>query len=86
MVIGDGKANKGGIVVYGYSDGGKFMGVIDGDPELASLGQHHGQIKDHFDLVADWWQKFGLIDHKPAFEGGVSLAPFKVLVESGYGG
>ena len=85
LVIGDGKDKKGGIVVYGFSDGGKFMGVVDGDPELAALGQHHGQITDHFGLVSDWWQKFGLIEQKPAFEDGVSLTPFKVLVESGYG-
>ncbi|MEG6508780.1 ABC transporter substrate-binding protein [Methyloligella sp. 2.7D] len=87
LVIGDGtEENKGGIVVYGYSDGAKFMGVVPGDPELAALGQKNGQIKDHYDLVSDWWVKFGLIDDKPAFEDGVSLTPFEVLAESGYEG
>jgi NitT/TauT family transport system substrate-binding protein len=87
LVLGDGTPQKpGGIVVYGFSDGAKFMGAMPGDPKLGDLGQHNGQIKDHFDLVADWWLKFNLIKTKPDFDEGVSLVPFKVLVASGYKG
>ena len=85
LVVGDG-SEVGGIVIYGFSDSAKFMGAMDGDPELEALGQHNGQIKDHYDLVSDWWVKFNLIDEKPAFEDGVSMKPMQVLVDSGYEG
>ena len=83
-VIGpDGKPHKGGIVVYGLKDAGQFMGLVDGDPTMADLGQTHGQIKDHFNLTSEWWVKFGLIDKKPPFEDGVSLKPMQELLASG---
>ncbi|NIJ43367.1 NitT/TauT family transport system substrate-binding protein [Parvibaculum indicum] len=84
-VIGpDGKPHKGGIVVYDFEDSARFMGVKEGDPVLAGLGQTHGQIEDHFDLTASWWVKFGLIDEKPPFDGGVSLKPMQALAASGF--
>lgn len=81
-VIGDdGGPNKGGLVVYGAEDVGRFMGTYPGDPELGDLGQHHGQIKDHFELTATWWKKFGMIEDVPPFDGGVSLAPMTALAK-----
>lgn len=82
-VIGaDGSPTEGGLLVYGLSDAARFMGVADGDPELGGLGQGNGQIRDHFALTAEWWQRSGMIDAVPDFEAGVSLAPMQALVEA----
>lgn len=79
-VIGDdGGPAEGGLVVYGFADSARFMGAIPGDPELGALGQSNGQIRDHFDLTATWWDRFGLIEGMPAFADGVSLAPMEAL-------
>ena len=81
-VIGsDGSFHQGGIAVYGFENAARFMGLKPGNPPL---GQKNDQIEKHYQMVSDWWVKFGLIPDVPPFDKGVSLEPMKTLVDEGY--
>ena len=67
-VIGDeGHSAKGGLWVYSLDEAAAFMGVAKGD---APLGQSNGEVTDLWNLLSDWWLKFGLVKEKHPMEKG----------------
>jgi NitT/TauT family transport system substrate-binding protein len=78
-VIGeDGHFVKGGLWVYSLEEAAAFMGVGPGDPPL---GQTNGGIAGLFDLLTEWWLKFGLIKEKHPLEAGVEKSVLATVVE-----
>jgi NitT/TauT family transport system substrate-binding protein len=68
-VLGNtGKSREGGLYMYDLDEAARFMGVKPGAPPF---NQHNAQIKDHFALTNQWWQKFGLVKGPQKFEDGV---------------
>ena len=84
MVLGkDGSRIDGGLYVYNFMDAAQFCGVAPGDPPF---GQTNGQMADHWNLVSEWWVKFGLIKEVTAPENGVECSLHKELYDAGYRG
>jgi NitT/TauT family transport system substrate-binding protein len=84
LVLGkDGTSLDGGLYVYTFMEAARFCGVVPGDPPF---NQTNGQMRSHYDLVADWWIKFGFIKEKVAYEKGVECTLHKELFDSGYRG
>lgn len=75
-VIGQG--GGAGIYVFNLEEAARFMGLLPGDPPL---GLANGQIRKHWELVSDWWLKFGLIRTRHPIEAGVSFEPLKTLID-----
>lgn len=77
-VIGtSGKFYEGGLYMYDLDEAARFMGVKPGEPPF---GQHNGQIRAHFALTSQWWQKFGLVEGEPRPEDGVDPSVIAALV------
>lgn len=84
LVIGkDGSRLDGGLYVYDFMEAAQFCGVAPGDPPF---GQTNGQMSDHWDLVSEWWVKFGLIEEKQPPSAGVECDLHHELYETGYRG
>jgi NitT/TauT family transport system substrate-binding protein len=84
LVLGkDGSRIDGGLYVYDFLESARFCGAAAGEPPF---GQTNGQMRTHYDLVADWWIKFGFIEKKVAYEKGVECSLHKELYDSGYRG
>jgi len=84
LVLGkDGSGVDGGLYVYDFMEAARFCGVVPGDPPF---GQKNGQVVDHWNLISDWWVKFGLIKEVKAPETGIECDLHRELYESGYRG
>ncbi len=84
LVLGkDGSRLDGGLYAYDFLEAARFCGVVSGEPPFK---QTNGQMRTHYDLVADWWIKFGFIKKKVAYEKGVECTLHKELYDSGYRG
>lgn len=84
LVLGkDGTSLDGGLYVYDFMESARFCGAVAGEPPFK---QSNGQMRSHYDLVADWWIKFGFIKKKVAYEKGVECTMHKQLYDSGYRG
>jgi NitT/TauT family transport system substrate-binding protein len=77
-VIGtSGKSREGGLYMYDLDEAARFMGVKPGAPPF---GQQNGQIRAHFALTNQWWQKFGLVKAPQKVEDGVDASVIAALV------
>jgi len=84
LVIGkDGSRLDGGLYVYDFLEAAQFCGAAPGDPPFK---QSNGQMQAHYDLVSDWWLKFGIMESKMPLDKGVDCSLHKELYESGYRG
>lgn len=84
LVLGkDGTGLDGGLYVYDFMEAARFCGVVSGEPPF---GQKNGQMSDHWELISDWWVKFGLIKEVKAPETGVECDLHGELYEAGYRG
>jgi len=84
LVLGkNGSSLDGGLYVYDFMESARFCGAVPGDPPF---NQTNGQMRDHYDLVAGWWLKFGFIKTKVGYEKGVDCTMHKQLYDSGYRG
>ena len=84
LVIGkDGSRLDGGLYVYDFLEAAQFCGAAPEDPPF---NQANGQMQAHYDLVSDWWLKFGIIESKVEIEKGVDCSLHKELYDSGYRG
>ena len=84
LVIGkDGTSLDGGLYVYDFMEAAQFCGAAPGTPPFE---QTNGQMSDHWNLVSEWWVKFGLIESVQAPETGVDCALHQELYDSGYRG
>ena len=84
LVIGkDGTGLDGGLYVYDFLEAARFCGVAPGDPPF---NQTNGQMSEHYDLMSDWWLKFGFLETRHPVEKGVDCSLLKDLYDSGYRG
>ena len=84
LVLGkDGTGLDGGLYIYDFMEAARFCGSAPGDPPF---GQSNGQMADHWNLVSEWWVKFGFIEGVKAPETGVECGLHKELYDSGYRG
>lgn len=84
LVIGkDGSRTDGGLYVYDFMEAAQFCGAAPGNPPF---GQTNGQMKDHYDLMTEWWLKFGFLEGKQPYEKGVECTLHKELYDAGYRG
>ncbi len=84
LVIGkDGTSLDGGLYVYDFMEAAQFCGVAPGDPPF---GQTNGQVNTHYDLVMQWWIKFGFLEKEVPVDQGVDCSLHKELYDSGYRG
>ena len=84
LVIGkDGTGLDGGLYVYDFLEAARFCGVAPGDPPF---NQTNGQMSEHYDLMSDWWLKFGFLENRHPVEKGVDCSLLKDLYDSGYRG
>ncbi|WP_291729897.1 ABC transporter substrate-binding protein [Leisingera sp. F5] len=84
LVLGkDGTSLDGGLYVYDFIEAAQFCGAAPGNPPFE---QTNGQMSDHWNLVSEWWVKFGLIQEVKAPETGVECSLHKELYDSGYRG
>ncbi len=84
MVLGkDGTWLDGGLYVYDFMEAAQFCGSAPGDPPF---DQVNGQIVDHWNLVSEWWVKFGLIEQVRPAETGIECGLHKELYDAGYRG
>lgn len=80
LVIGDtGGTREGGIHVFSRDESARFMGLLDGDPPL---GLSNGQIRDHWALTSEWWQRFGLVEERHPPEAGIDFAVMQRMLEA----
>ena len=84
LVIGkDGSRLDGGLYVYDFLEAAQFCGAAPGDPPF---NQSNGQMQAHYDLVSDWWLKFGIMEAKMPLNKGTDCSLHKELYDSGYRG
>ncbi len=84
LVIGkDGTGLDGGLYVYDFMEAARFCGVAPGDPPF---NQSNGQMREHYDLMSEWWLKFGFLEKRNDYEKGVDCSLLKDLYDSGYRG
>ena len=84
LVIGkDGTSLDGGLYIYDYMEAARFCGAAPGDPPF---NQVNGQMRAHYDLMSDWWLKFGFLETRNPYEKGVNCNLLKELYDSGYRG
>lgn len=84
LVLGkDGSGLDGGLYIYDFMEAAQFCGSAPGNPPFE---QANGQIADHWNLVSEWWVKFGFIEEVKAPETGVECGLHKELYDSGYRG
>ena len=84
LVIGkDGSRLDGGLYVYDFLEAAQFCGAAPGDPPFK---QTNGQMQAHYDLVSDWWLKFGIMESKMPLDKGTDCSLHKELYDSGYRG
>ena len=84
LVLGkDGTSLDSGLYVYTFMEAAQFCGAAPGNPPFK---QTNGQMRDHYDLMADWWLKFGFIEKKMPYEKGVECTLHKELYDGGYRG
>ena len=72
-----GKSREGGLYMYDLDEAARFMGVKPGAPPF---GQKNGQIREHFALTNQWWEKFGLVKGPQKFEDGVDTSVIAAAV------
>lgn len=78
MVIGNtGETKDGGIHIFDLAESARFMGLLDGDPPL---GLSNGQIRDHWALTSEWWERFGLVGATLEPEAGIRFDVMERLV------
>ena len=78
-VIGDeGHFVKGGLWVYSLDEAAAYLGVGLGEPPL---GQKNGGIDALYDLLAEWWLKFGLVKEKKPIDAAVEKSVLRRVVE-----
>ncbi len=81
MVIGNtGQTQEGGIHIFDLDESARFMGLLEGDPPL---GLSNGQIRDHWTLTNEWWERFGLVDTTLEPEAGIRFDVMERLVARG---
>ena len=84
LVLGkDGSGKDGGLYVYDFIEAAQFCGSAPGNPPF---DQENGQMSSHWNLVSDWWLKFGLISKIQAPETGVECGLHSELYDAGYRG
>ena len=84
LVIGkDGTSLDGGLYIYDFMEAARFCGAAPGDPPF---NQVNGQMRAHYDLMSDWWLKFGFLETRNPYEKGVNCNLLKELYDSGYRG
>lgn len=84
LVIGkDGSSLDGGLYVYNFLEAAQFCGAAPGNPPFK---QTNGQMRDHYDLMTEWWIKFDFLKTKNPYEKGVECSLHKELYENGYRG
>ena len=84
LVIGkDGTSLDGGLYIYDFMEAARFCGAAPGDPPF---NQVNGQMRSHYDLMSDWWLKFGFLETRNPYEKGVNCNLLKELYDSGYRG
>ncbi|WP_371229542.1 ABC transporter substrate-binding protein [Roseovarius sp. 2305UL8-3] len=84
LVLGkDGTSLDGGLYVYDFVEAAQFCGSAPGNPPF---NQTNGQMSDHWNLVSEWWVKFGFIEEIKAPETGIDCSLHKELYDSGYRG
>ena len=84
LVIGkDGSRVDGGLYVYDFMEAAQFCGSAPGNPPF---NQTNGQMQAHYDLMTDWWLKFGFLNERNPYEKGVDCGLLKELYDSGYRG
>lgn len=66
-----------GIYCFNMEEAAQYMGLAEGTPPL---GLKNGQIQEHWDILSEWWKKFGFTKAKYPIEAGVSFEPLKSLV------
>ena len=84
LVIGkDGTGLDGGLYIYDFLEAARFCGSAPGDPPF---NQANGQMSAHYELMSDWWLKFGFLENRNPVEKGVNCNLLKELYDSGYRG
>lgn len=84
LVIGkDGTSLDGGLYVYDFLEAARFCGAAPGEPPFK---QSNGQMREHYELMTDWWLKFGFLETRNPYEKGVNCGLHKELYDSGYRG
>lgn len=84
LVIGkDGTGLDGGLYVYDFMEAARFCGAAPGNPPF---NQTNGQMRSHYELMSDWWLKFGFLETRNPYEKGVDCSLHKELYDSGYRG
>jgi len=84
LVLGkDGSRMDGGLYPYDFMEAAQFCGAAPGNPPFE---QSNGQMSAHWNLVSEWWVKFGLITQIQAPETGIECDLHRELYESGYRG
>ena len=84
LVIGkDGSRLDGGLYVYDFLEAAQFCGAAPGNPPFK---QANGQIQAHYDLVMQWWLKFGIMTSAMPLDKGTDCSLHKELYDSGYRG
>lgn len=84
LVIGkDGTSLDGGLYVYDFMEAARFCGAAPGNPPFK---QTNGQMRSHYDLMSDWWLKFGFLKTRNPYEKGVNCGLHKELYNKGYRG
>ena len=84
LVLGkDGSRVDGGLYVYDFMEAAQFCGAAPGNPPF---DQKNGQMSDHWNLVSEWWLKFGLIKKIESPDTGVECDLHRELYEAGYKG
>jgi NitT/TauT family transport system substrate-binding protein len=79
MVIGTtGNTHEGGVHVFDLAESARFMGLLEGEPPL---GLSNGQIRDHWQLTSEWWERFGLIEGIQEPEAGIRFDAMERLVD-----
>jgi NitT/TauT family transport system substrate-binding protein len=83
MILGtDGTRKDGGLYPYTFIEAARFCGVAEGRPPF---GQENGQVHQHWDLISEWWVKFGLMKETLPSSKGVDCGILSELLEQGYG-
>lgn len=84
LVIGkDGTSLDGGLYIYDFMEAARFCGAAPGDPPF---NQTNGQMREHYDLMSEWWLKFGFLENRNPYEKGVNCTLLKELYDGGYRG
>ena len=84
LVLGkDGSRTDGGLYVYDFMEAAQFCGAAPGNPPF---DQSNGQMVDHWNLVSEWWVKFGFIQEVSPPETGIECDLHRELYEAGYRG